>query len=194
MIDLGPELFEQLNARQLIGNPVIYGAQGLSSAEVKSIEEQLGFRLPEDFVYLFQNLQDPGNVFFPYSKFEKRRYDRMIAWVLKGIEFDIEHNKFWLDRWGKRPTTLSAQLDIARRDFVTWPKLLPIFGHRFLAAEPCRSGNPVFSIMQTDIIYYGANLAHYLMLEFVERGDHHYRLHTYAQNIQPIQVWSALAD
>ena len=132
---------------------------------------------------------------FPYSNFDRQKYDEIIAWVLHGIEFDIEHAKFWLEeRWGLRPAALSEQLEIARRDFATWPKLLPIFGHRFLAAEPRRSGNPVFSIMQTDIIYYGANLAHYLMLEFVDRGDHVYRLHTYAQNIQPIEVRSDLAD
>jgi hypothetical protein len=80
-------------------------------------------------------------------------------------------------------------VETARKDFETWPKLLPISGHRYLAAEPCLSGNPVFSIMQTDIIYYGANLAHYLLNEFV---DHDYMLHTHAQKIRKIDIWSDL--
>lgn len=92
---------------------------------------------------------------------------------------------------GFEPAALSAALTIARKDFETWPKLLPIFGHRFLAAEPCRRGNPIFSIMQTDIICYGANLAHYLMLEFI---DSDYALQTHAQNIQRIDIWSDLAS
>lgn len=142
-------------------------------------------------MYLFQHLQDPGHVLFPWSNFRKQQYDDMIRWVLGGIEFDIDRNKFWLDRWGKRPKELSAALANARKDFETWPKLLPICNHRFLAAEPCRRGNPVFSIMQTDIIYYGADLAHYLVHEFI---DHDYALHTHAQRIKIIPVWSDLAN
>jgi hypothetical protein len=192
-MELRPELFELLNAEQKVGNqiPVIYGAQGLSSDEVASIEAQLGFSLPDDFAYLFQNLQDPGHVLFPWSKFDKREYDASMERVLHGIEFDIEKNYFWLERWGRKPDTLSAALDIARRDFETWPRLLPICGHRFLAAQPCRSGNRVFSIMQTDIIYYRTDLAHYLLNDFVDRDYTH---HTYAQEIRRIETWSDFAE
>jgi hypothetical protein len=191
MLKLGPELFERLNTCQRVGNflPAIYGVPSLSSAEIASIEAQLGFRVPEDFVYLFQHLQDPGRVFFPWSDFKKQEYDDRINRVLKGIEFDIDRNKFWLDRWGRRPASLPAALEIARKDFETWPKLLPIHSHRFLAAEPCRWGNPVFSIVQTDIIYYGADLAHYLVNEFI---DHDFGLHTHAQSIHEIPIWSDL--
>ena len=38
------------------------------------------------------------------------------------------------------------------------PKLIPVFSHRFLVAEPCRAGNPVISIHQSDIIVYGVDL------------------------------------
>jgi hypothetical protein len=191
MLKLGPELFELLNAKQRVRTPVIYGVPGVSSAEIASIEAQLGFQLPADFAYLFQHLRDPGHVLFPWSNFKKQEYDDMIRWILQGIEFDIDHNKFWMDRWGKRPPTLSAALDIARQDFETWPKLLPISGHRFLAAEPCRPGNPVFSIVQTDIIYYGADLAHYLVNEFI--GPYSLT-RTQIQAIQKIRIWSYLAD
>jgi hypothetical protein len=193
MLKLGPQLFETLNAKQLVGNrtPVIYGVPGLSPEETASIEAQLDFRPPEDFTYLFQNLQDPGGVLFPWSNFKTRECDDAIHRVLQGIEFDVEHNKFWMDRWGKRPASLSVALEIARKDFETWPKLLPIYGHRFLAAAPCRSGNPVFSVVQADIIYYGADLAHYLINEFV---DHDHALHTQASMIHKIDIWSELAE
>jgi hypothetical protein len=192
-MELGPELFELLNSKQWVGNrtPVIYGARGLSSEQIVSIEAQLGFRMPDDFAYLFQNLQDPGRVLFPWSEFDKGNYDEKIKWVLRGVEFDIERNHLWLERWGTKPDALSTALNIARKDFDTWPRLLPIYGHRFLAAQPCRSGNPVLSIMQTDVIYYGADLPHYLLNEFV---DHDYALHTHAQNIRKIDVWSDFAE
>jgi hypothetical protein len=45
------------------------------------------------------------------------------------------------------------------------PKLIPIFEHRFLLAEPCQVGNLVLSIMQSDIIVYGADLRDYFLIE-----------------------------
>jgi hypothetical protein len=60
-MELGPELFQLLNSKKWVGNqtPVVYGARGLSSEQIASIEAQLGFRVPDDFAYLFRNLQDP---------------------------------------------------------------------------------------------------------------------------------------
>jgi hypothetical protein len=189
---LGPELFEELNARQHVGRrlPVVYGATGLSRRQVADIEAQVGFRLPDDFVFLFCNLQDPGRVLFQWHDFKLEAYEASIDYLWYGIAFDVEHN-VWLDRWGTRPGPLSEALKIAREDFLTWPKLLPISGHRFLAAEPCRSGNPVFSIRQFDIIYYGADLAHYLSHEFLG-GEH--KTHTFDQKIQRVDVWSDIAE
>lgn len=94
MAKLGPELFERLNAEQHVGNqtPVIYGAAGLSARAFADIEEQLGFRLPDDFIYLFASLQDAGGVLFPWSNFQKKDYDALLEWVWHGVEFDIEHN------------------------------------------------------------------------------------------------------
>jgi hypothetical protein len=191
--ELGPEIFRLLNAKEEVGNqtPVVYGKGGLSLTEIAKIQNELGFKLPDDFVYLLQNIKDEAAVLFPWSKFDKKQYDGQIAWVLKGIEFDVENNNLWIPRWGERPTDLSAALEIARNDFPSWPKLLPIYGHRFLAAEPCQAGNPVFSIMQSDIIYYAANLAHYLLNEFV---DHDWDFHTNNQTIKRIDIWSDFAE
>jgi hypothetical protein len=46
------------------------------------------------------------------------------------------------------------------------PRLVPVFSHRYLPAEPHLSGNPVLSVYQTDIIYYGSNLKRYIAHEF----------------------------
>ena len=166
--ELGDELFEFLNANQRVGNrtPPVYGAQGVSSSAMQLIEEQLGFTLPPDFKFLFENVNDPGGVLFPWSGFSIENYSNQIDRVWSGIAFDIEHNTTWLKRWGDKPNTLREAKEAAQRDFQSWPNLLPIYGHRFLPAEPSLSDTPVFSIVQTDIIYYGMNLADYLLQEF----------------------------
>src|ERR1700722_6686273 len=74
--------------------------------------------------------------FFPGRSSTSEGMTRSIEWVLRGIEVDVESNHVWLERWGRKPDALSAALDIVTQDFQTWPRLLPIYGHRFLAAEP----------------------------------------------------------
>ena len=46
------------------------------------------------------------------------------------------------------------------------PQVVPIYGHRYLPAEPAPQDPPVFSIYQTDVIYYGDDLVDYVAHEF----------------------------
>ena len=82
------------------------------------------------------------------------------------MEFDIEHNAFWMPEWGEKPENLAAAFEIARRAVSKAPFLIPICSHRYLPASPLERGNPIFSVHQTDIIYYGADLLDYLQNEF----------------------------
>lgn len=90
----------------------------------------------------------------------------MHTWLLHGLQFDVEHNDLWLDSWGDRPTNLDEQMQRVHDLVLAAPKLIPIYSHRCLLAEPCVPNNPVLSIHQSDIIVYGANLRDYLIHEF----------------------------
>jgi len=48
--------------------------------------------------------------------------------------------------------------------------------------------------MGTDIVYYGTNLAHRLVHEFVECGPDKHALHAHAQTLQWIDIWSDFAE
>jgi len=52
-----------------------------------------------------------------------------------------------------------------REVFNRAPKLIPLFGHRYIPEEPFESGNPVFSVYQTDVVHYGADLHDWLYRE-----------------------------
>jgi hypothetical protein len=89
-----------------------------------------------------------------------------LTWPFEGIAFDIENNSFWWGAWGPRPAALSDAVAVAKAAVEAAPRLIPIYGHRYLPAEPEAAGNPVFSVHQTDIIYYGADLRRYVSCEF----------------------------
>jgi hypothetical protein len=82
------------------------------------------------------------------------------------MHFDIEHNAFWWPAWGARPTALADAFAVAAARVSEAPRLIPVYRHRYLPAEPCAAGNPVLSVYQMDIIYYGADLREYLANEF----------------------------
>jgi len=51
--------------------------------------------------------------------------------------------------------------------------MVPVYSHRYLPAGRGLSGHPVLSMWQTDIIYYGLDLADYIDREFGGRGPGH---------------------
>lgn len=186
---LGPDVFAELNAAR---PNMVFGRGGMDAARIAALQDELGFAFPSDLKLLLAGTIDTKSNASPWAALDRATWRGDMAIIEGGIAFDVEHNNLWLRRWGEQPTSLAAALDIARRDFASWPKLFPLFGHRFLAVEPCLDDNPVFSIVQTDIICYGASLAHYLLLEFAPSRD--YEHHTYAQNPRHITLWSDFAD
>jgi hypothetical protein len=81
-------------------------------------------------------------------------------------------------------------LNIARAKVAEAPRLIPVAGHRYMPAEPELTGNPVFSVYQTDIIYYGDDLATYLRCEF-NRLSYTDAVH---ESLRRIRFWSDLVD
>ena len=141
-------------------------ASGLSSSQIQAAETAHGFSFPSDLRAFLEHSLPLGECFpdwrSPGSGFIQDR----LAWPADSMCFDIEHNSFWLPEWGPKPDSLDEAQAKARQAVQAAPILIPIFGHRYLPASPCEPGNPVFSVYQTDIIYYGLDLSSYLFAEF----------------------------
>ncbi|MDZ4402296.1 hypothetical protein [Prosthecobacter sp.] len=144
---------------------------GLSEREFAKIEQEYGFCFPEDLRQFLAYALPVSQSWVDWRNGAKTEILERMQWPFEGICFDIEHNSFWLADWGEKPAVLQEAFEIARQNVAKAPKLIPIFSHRFMPDFPAEAGNPVFSVYQTDIIYYGQNLEDYLHNEFRDAFD-----------------------
>lgn len=145
--------------------------RGLSNDEVERIEERFNICFPDDLKLLLQTALpvSSGFVHWRYGlKGEqgKKEIEQKLRNPKEGILWGVKIGEFWLGKWGIKPDNLQEQKEIAERELMNVPQLIPIFAHRFISSSPDEIGNPVFSIYNTDIIHYGYDLIDYLANEF----------------------------
>lgn len=161
---------------------------GLTEAEIRKIEDNYGICFTPDLKELFMHVLPISKGFMNWRDFSDENVNhikKVLAWPMEGMIFDIENNEFWLDVWGSRPTDTDEARRICMEAFVMFPKLIPIYSHRYIPEDPREEGNPIFSVYQTDIIYYGENLESYFEIEF---GQKSYGSIDYSA-IKPIKFW-----
>jgi hypothetical protein len=160
--------------------------EGLTDAEFTRIEREYGFEFADDHrAFLAAGLpvhepreEEPGT----YHAWERpwpdwrngdpgelrRHLDRPIGCLLQ----DVQHG-YWQPAWGERPDSSEAAVDLARSQLDGAPRMVPVYGHRFLPAGHGTFGHPVLSMWGSDIIYYGADLLDYITQEFEEPRPEH---------------------
>ncbi len=146
--------------------------RGLTSEELQQIEQIYSLRFPPDLRKYLSHMLPAGNGFPRWRDLSNRGIDSMREYLnrpLAGILFDVRHNNFWYSAWGERPEDEAAAEQIATQQYAKAPRLVPIYGHRYLPIEPCESGNPVLSVYQTDVIAYGADLEDYFRVEYKDK-------------------------
>lgn len=165
---------------------------GLMDCEVRLAEESFGFQFPSDLKALLMFALPTGQGWPDWRDVEDPQIKQMLNAPYEGICFEIEHNAFWPASWGFKPRSLTESFDVARRKIDAAPKLIPILAHRYLPDRPLLEGNPVFSVHQTDVIYYGSNLWNYFQNEFHDSfGSAEYEINDPPRRIE---FWSDLVD
>lgn len=162
---------------RLIKQLMLHGvsfSDGVNSEKLALIEETYGISFP-------QALRDFYRIGVPY--FDDCRSDefprwgdlsaentaRIRAWMASPAKWllrDVGYG-FWLSSWGTRPSDIDAAKRIATEMIGRSPKLIPIYGHRFMPQLDGISDPPVISTVGRDTILYGANLEDYLSHEFL---------------------------
>ncbi len=156
---------------------------GLTESEIETVEGKFCFRFPPDL----RSFLMAAIPFWNSPRWRSGNESEIREWFdlpLQGILFDVEQSAFWLPEWGERPKRLSDALEVATLRVREAPKLIPLITHRFIPESPHESGNPVFSVHQTDIIYYGFDLEDYFRHEFKLPRDE------WPAEVREIELWA----
>lgn len=159
---------------------------GYSIYEIEGAQQIYGVRFPPDFIELLTSRHP--SLGYDWTC-DNTHLKTAFEWPFEGFLFDVEANWLWPDEWGIRPHTAEQRATRLREILSNAPRLIPVFGHRYIPESPRESGNPVFSVYQADIIHYGANLADYLDREFFD-GMHR----PWPEDIKHIDFWSSFID
>ncbi|MFI7546636.1 hypothetical protein [Actinoplanes sp. NPDC049599] len=139
---------------------------GLTEAELAGVEQEFGFSFADDHRAFLAAGLPYGRGWPDWRDGDRDQLREKLAMPVEGVLFDVAENGFWYEGWGPQPATTTEAVTVARRFLMTVPRLVPVHSHRYLPAGRGASGHPVLSVMQTDIIGYGADLAAYLRHEF----------------------------
>lgn len=168
---------------------------GLNESEIHAVEARFQFKFPPDLRRLLQAVLPVSKGFYNWRKAlidpeTAVQIEEMLDWPRDGILFDVEHNDFWvwkelpgISAWGPKPESLEDRLKTASEHISSYIRLIPIYSHRYAPEQPFEEGNPVFSVYQTDIIYYGDSLENYIKNEFG-------RSRKLSEQIKRIPFWS----
>jgi hypothetical protein len=141
-------------------------APGLTGAELDAVEAEFGFAFADDHRAFLAAGLPAGRSWPDWRDGDRDALRERLSWPLEGVLFDVVQNGFWYDGWGPRPAADATAVDVARGRLVTAPRMVPVYSHRYLPAGRGRSGHPVLSIYQTDVICYGNDLADWVREEF----------------------------
>lgn len=161
--------------------------RGLSDDEVSQVQARFAFAFGPEHRHFIQSVMPAGKSWPDWRNGADEDLRGRLDWPVEGILFDVHNNGFWPASWGTRPDGRTDREREARAQFARVPQLIPIHSHRFLTSDPRFHPSPVFSVYQTDVIFYGDDLLDYVAHEF-----HVPPLHPSSRTHVPF--WSDLAE
>lgn len=185
MIGRVPDLIAQSIQRLRAGGVRL--DRGLSDEEVSRIQDKLGFAFGAEHREFLQAAVPVGKSWPDWRSDTDDDLRGRLDWPVDGVIFDVHNNDFWPASWGARPDARNDREREARAHLARVPTLVPVFSHRYLTSGPQFKPSPIFSVHQTDVIFYGDNLLDYVAHEF-----HVPPLHPSSRTDVPF--WSDLAE
>jgi hypothetical protein len=160
--------------------------KGYTQAQLDDAQARYKLRFPPDLIAMYLDRRPAGG--WDWTR-DHRKIREMLAWPLEGLWLDVQSNFLWWPEWGQKPKDSKEQYAVLRAVVERAPKLIPIYSHRYIPEEPHESGNPVFSVYQSDIVYYGSDLADYFDHELNRNSNR-----DPMTNVKHIRFWSDMVE
>jgi hypothetical protein len=168
---------------------------GLTEDEFARIERRHAFTFADDHRAFLAAGLPTGDNWPDWRRGDPDDLEDRLRWPVDGLLFDVAHNGFWLPAWGIRPGDVTDAVILAERRMATVPRLVPVYGHRYLPAGAGTFGHPVLSVMQTDIIVYGSDLADYVGREFAHTiPSSSWAASALSPSLATVEFWRDLVD
>ena len=167
----------------------IYFEKGLSEDEVNKIEKYYDIFFPMELKKFYLTELPVSEGFYNWRDMEEKNIKNIEAALkrpLEGLMYDIKYNDFWCEKWGEKPENIERSQKVLLEYYSKAPKMIPIYSHRYMPFISKIEEIPVFSLMQSDIIYYGFDLISYFEIEF---GIKKYSELLY-HNFEYVDFWS----
>ena len=142
---------------------------GISTRDINRIEKLYGICFPVELKQLYSFGLPVSKGFYNWRDMDSvniQTIKDILEMPIKGLQSDLVNGDFWCDNWGLQPNNIEDAQNVMLTHYYKAPKLIPIYSHRYMPFIPEYTDIPVFSIMQSDIIYYGVDLISYLEVEF----------------------------
>lgn len=141
-------------------------AEGLSEQEIIEIKQEYNIEFPKELQEFYSTALPVSKGFYNWRDFKPANVHYIKDVMNRPFNdiYELADEVYWCDEWGDEPNE-SERADVVRAMLKKAPALIPIYLHRYIPTinlEP----TPVFSIHDTDIIYYGENLESYFEIEF----------------------------
>jgi hypothetical protein len=157
---------------------------GYSQAELEAVQALWNLRFPPDLVEMLKKHRPLLDGAASFDWLQTATIQERLDWPFDSFCYDVEHNNVWWPEWGEKPSSSTEQRDRLKEIFAKVPRLIPLYRHRYIPQEPHESGNPIFSVYQTDVICYGVNLQ-----DWMEREQRGWDTKPW-QRIKEIPFWS----
>jgi len=139
---------------------------GLTEHELDRLEAEFDIAFAPDHRLMLSLALPVGGVWPNWRQDGARRLRARIAMPIEGVLFDVENQGAWFADWGPRPASTRHAIRSARYHLERAPRLVPLYGNRYLPGLADAWGQPVLSVTRTDVVVHGAHLLDWLAHEF----------------------------
>ena len=150
------------NTIELLKKKGVIVDKGLSDAEIGQIEQLYKIRVPQILQDLWKEGLPISKSFYNWRDFTPRNIGKIKSAMDKPFNDirELAGEADWNGDWGEMPASSGDIADFIRKKADAAPRLIPIYGHRYMPAAAVENP-PVFSICGLDVIIYGSDLEAY---------------------------------